>query len=74
MNYEVFIPPANNEEGKRIMKQHKRIHRIDDRFIQSQVHKLVGSNTTPPLGEPTAFRKTDQLFTLDASHPSLTFN
>ncbi len=74
MNYEVFIPQANLEGQTREMKERQKIARETIWLFQSQVFKLVGSNTTPPLGEPTAFRNTDQLFTRDASHPSHTFN
>ena len=61
MTYEVFIPHVNLTEQTSEKKERHEIAKETSLAIQSHVYKLVGSNTTPPLGEPTAFRKTDQL-------------
>ncbi len=45
MNYEVFIPPANNEKGEIIINQHKEIDGIESLLIQGSIQKLVRLNT-----------------------------
>ena len=74
MNYTrfIYLTETSTDRGKKRKKLEE--CQADDMAIQSQLHKLVRSNTPPPFGPPTGFSKTDKPFTRVTSHSSLAYN